>query len=156
MRRIVLAAAGAAVVGMAACSHPAAPASVPGSHGTSSAQSSGASVPVSCSQRYHAWANASGKTLLATFHAVSVAVATGDSQALTATLDKAKPAVTRAALHPVPACADPRGYWSVLLMHVNAAVGGNPSAASVHAALKDVPAIEHELTAELNSTSPVN
>ena len=167
MRRIVLAAAGAAVAGVAACSHPAAPASVSGTHGTSSAQSgsgsaagggsaagSGASsVPVSCGQRYHAWVGGAGKSLLATFHAVSVAAATGDSQALTVALDKAKPAVTGATLHPVPACADPRGYWGVLLMHVNAAVSGHPSAPSVRAALKDVPTIEHALTAELSSAS---
>ncbi len=153
MRRIVLAVAGTAVAGMAACSHSAAPASGPGSHGTSSAQNGSVPVPVSCSQRYQAWANASGKTQLAAFHAVSVAVATADSQTLTVTLHKAKPAVTTAALHPLPACADPRGYWGVLLMHVNAAIGGSPSAASVRAALKDVPAIEHNLTAELKSTS---
>ena len=164
MRRIVLAAAGAAVAGVAACSHPAAPASVSGTHGTSSAQSGsgsaagsggsgGSSVPVSCGQRYHAWVGGAGKSLLATFHAVSMAAATGDSQALTVALDKAKPAVTGATLHPVPACADPRGYWGVLLMHVNAAVSGHPSASSVQAALKDVPAIEHALTAELKDTS---
>ncbi len=161
MRRIVLAAAGAAVVGMAACSHPAAPASAPGNHGTSSAQSSSgsaagsgaSSVPVSCGQRYHAWVSGTGKSLLATFHAVSVAAAAGDSQALTVALHKAKPAVAGATLHPVPACADPRGYWGVLLMHVNAAVSGHPSASSVQAALKDVPAIEHALTTELSSAS---
>jgi hypothetical protein len=110
-------------------------------------------VPVSCGQRYHAWVSGAGKSLLATFHAVSVAAAAGDSQALTVALDKAKPAVTGATLHPVPACADPRGYWGVLLMHVNAAVSGHPSAPSVRAALKDVPAIEHALTAELTSAS---
>jgi hypothetical protein len=38
-------------------------------------------------------------------------------------------------------------------MHVNAAVSGHSSAPSVQAALKDVPAIEHELTAELNSAA---
>ena len=161
MRRIVLAAAGAAVVGMAACSHPTAPASVSGNRGTSSSQSGsgsaagsgGSSVPVSCGQRYHAWVSGAGKSLLATFHTVSVAAMTGDSQALTVALEKAKPAVTGATLHPVPACADPRGYWGVLLMHVNAAVSGHPSTPSVQAALKDVPAIEHALTAELNSAS---
>jgi len=161
VKRIALAAAGAVVAGMAACSHPAAPTSVSGNHGTSSAQSGGgsatgsggSSVPVSCGQRYHAWVSGAGKSLLATFHTVSVAAMTGDSQALTVALEKAKPAVTGATLHPVPACADPRGYWGVLLMHVNAAVSGHPSTPSVQAALKDVPAIEHALTAELNSAS---
>ena len=149
VKRIALATAGAAVIGLAACSHsaaPAAPAAATASHGP-------VSVPVSCGQRYHTWVSGAGKGLLASFHAVSVATAAGDSQALTVALDKAKPAVTGAAIHPVPACADPRGYWGVLLMHVNAAVSGHPSAPGVRAALKDVPSIEHALTAELSSAS---
>jgi hypothetical protein len=156
LKRVILAAAGAAVVGIAACSHPAALTAGSGSHGSSSGQSNGVSVVASCSQRYLTWANPTGNALLATFHTLSVAVATGDSQAVSAALAKAKPAVTRASVHPVPACADPRGYWSVLLMHMNAAVSGKPSASGIHAALKDVPVIERELTTELESTSPAN
>ena len=146
MKRIVLAVASAALVGLTACSGGGAPGAVLGN----------APVPVSCSQKYQTWAHGQGAGLVTTIHEFSVAVATGDSQALTVALRKAKPTVVRASRYPVPACADPRGYWSVLLMHVNAAVGGNQSASSVHAALKDVPAIEQELTAELPSTSPVN
>jgi hypothetical protein len=38
-------------------------------------------------------------------------------------------------------------------MHVNAAAASKGSASSIRAAVKDVPAIEHELTAELKVTS---
>jgi hypothetical protein len=72
---------------------------------------------------------------------------------LTVALKKARPAVARAARYPVPACADPRGYWSVLLMHVNAAMASTGSASSVRAAMKDVPKIENELTAEIQATA---
>ena len=75
---------------------------------------------------------------------------------LTTTLKKARPAVVRAARYPVPACADPRGYWNVLLMHVNAAVGSTRSASSARAAMKGVPAIEKQLTAELKAIVPVD
>jgi hypothetical protein len=154
LKRVVVATAGAVVVGLAACSHATAPATAAGSHGTSSARGNGgSSVPVSCSQRYQVWVNGAGKGLLVTLHALSAADAAGDSQALTVALNKARPAVAGAALDPVPACADPRGYWNVLLMHVSAAAGGKGSAPGVRAALKDVPAIERELTAELNGAS---
>ena len=72
---------------------------------------------------------------------------------LTAALKKARPAVARAARHPMPACADPMGYWSVLLMHVNAAVASKGSASSVRAAMKDVPKIEHKLIVEVKHTA---
>ena len=111
-------------------------------------------MPVSCSQRYQAWNQGPGKGVISALHGVSVADTNGNRQALTVALKKAKPAVTQAARHPVPACADPRGYWSVLLMHVSAAVAGNGSASSVQAAMEDVPKIENELAAELNGFSP--
>ena len=73
----------------------------------------------------------------------------GDAQALSTALKKARPVVARAAHHPIPACADPRGYWPVLLMHVNAAVAGKGPTSSVRAALNGVPKIEQELTTEV-------
>ncbi len=90
---------------------------------------------------------------MAALHAVSVASTAGQTRALTVVLKKAKPAVARAARYPVPACADPRGYWSVLLMHVNAAVASSGSASTVRAAMNDVPKIENELTAEIRDTA---
>jgi len=148
MKWLALAAAGAAVVGLTACSHTAAPAAAPASHATVPAV-----APVSCSQQYHTWNHGQGKGLMAALNAVSSADTAGDTHALTAALRKARPAVARAARHPVPACADPRGYWSVLLMHVSAAAASTGSAASVRAAMRNVPKIERNLIAELKGTS---
>ena len=72
---------------------------------------------------------------------------------LTATLNKTRPAISQAVHHPVPACADPRGYWDVLLRHVAAAAASTGSAASMRAAIKGVPQIQHQLTAELKQTA---
>ena len=145
MKRIILAAVGAAVAGLTACSNtaaPAAPAAASASHGS-------VRVPVSCSQQYNTWEQGQGKGLIAALDAVSSAETAGDIQVLTATLNETRPAIARAARHPVPACADPRGYWDVLLMHVTAAAATKGSTSSVQAAMKDVPAIQHRLTAEL-------
>ena len=113
-------------------------------------------MPVSCAQQYQTWAHGRGTGLVATLHAVSVASTAGDPKVLTVTLKKAKPAVARAARYPVPACADPRGYWSVLLMHVNAAVASTSSASSARAAMKGVPAIEHATDRRTPGHRPVN
>jgi len=145
VKRIVLIASGAALAGLAACSSSAAPAAAPGN----------APVPVSCAQRYQAWEHGQGTGVIAALQAVSVADTAGSAKILTAALAKAKPTVARATRYPVPACADPRGYWNVLLMHVGAAVasaGSSPS--SARAAMKDVPRIENELTAELKVVVP--
>jgi hypothetical protein len=149
LKRIILAAIGVAIAGLTACSHTAAPIAPT----AASASHASASVPVSCSQQYHTWKHGQGKGLIATLDAVSSAATAGDTRVLTATLKKAKSAVSRAARHPVPACADPRGYWDVLLMHVKAAAATKASASGVRAAMKDVPRIEHQLIAELKHTS---
>jgi len=145
LKRIIIAAVGAAVAGLTACSStaaPAAPAAASGSHGS-------VRVPVSCSQQYNTWEQGQGKGLVAALDAVSSAETAGDIQVLMAKLDQTKPAIARAARHPVPACADPRGYWDVLLMHVTAAAATKGSTSNVQAAMKDVPSIDHQLTAEL-------
>jgi hypothetical protein len=153
MKRIALAAGAAiaALAGLAACTHAAAPGSVHPGQRPSGQRA--AALPLTCAQQYSAWVNAGGKGVLAALHAVSVAQTAGNAQALTVALREARPAVAQAALHPVPACADRRGYWTVLLMHVNAAADGAGSASSARAALTGVPAIEQELTAELKSVS---
>jgi hypothetical protein len=148
MKCLALAAAGAAVIGLTACSNTATHTAAPATHG------SGTPIPpVSCSQQYSTWKHGQGKGLIAALDAVSSAVTAGDTQVLSATLNQARPAVARAARHPVPACADPRGYWVALLMHVNAAAASKGSASGVRAALKDVPKIEHQLTTELKHTA---
>jgi hypothetical protein len=84
---------------------------------------------------------------------VTSAVTVGNSRRLTGALKQARPAVAKAAQHPIPACADPRGYWDALLMHVNAAVTGEGPASSVRAALQDVPKIHQQLVAEVRQTA---
>jgi hypothetical protein len=139
---------GAVAVALTACSHSTPPSAAPVSH------ASGTPIaPVSCSQQYSTWKHGDGRGLIAALGAVSAAETAGDAKVLTAALAKARPAVARAARHPVPACADPRGYWSVLLMHVNAAVASKGSASSVRAAMRDVPKIEHKLIAEVKGTT---
>ena len=148
MKRIILAAVGAAVAGLTACSNTVAPAA-PATPAAASASHGSVRVPVSCSQQYNTWEQGQGKGLVAALNAVSSAETVGDTQALMATLDKSKPAIATAARHPMPACADPRGYWDVLLMHVTAAAATTSSPSSVQAAMKGVPELEHQLTAEL-------
>lgn len=148
MKRLALAAAGAAVVGLTACSHGGAPTAAAARHETVTP-----AVPVNCSQRYDTWKHGHGKDLITALKAVSSAETTGNTHVLKAALKKARPAVAGGTRHPMPACADPRGYWDVLLMHVNAAAAGKASPSSVRAAMKDVPKIERQLTAELKSTA---
>jgi hypothetical protein len=144
LKRIIAVVAVAAAAGLTACTHAAAPAAVPASQPS-------VRVPVSCSQQYNTWNRGQGKGLIAAFDAVSSAGTAGDTKVLTATLKKTRPAVSQAARHPVPACADPRGYWDVLLRHVAAAAASTGSASSMRAAMKGVPQIEHQLTAELKA-----
>jgi hypothetical protein len=148
LKRFALAAAGAAVIGLTACSQSAAPAAAPASPGSATP-----SPPVSCGQQYHAWKHGPGKGLMAALKAVSSAETAGGTAVLTAALTKARPAVARAASHPMPACADRRGYWDVLLMHVNAAVASKGSVSSARAAMKDVPEINDKLIAEIRHTT---
>jgi hypothetical protein len=144
LKRIIAVVAVAAAAGLTACAHAAAPAAAPASHQS-------VRVPVSCSQQYDTWEHGQGKGLIAALDAVSSAATAGDAQVLTATLKKTRPAVSRAARHPVPACADPGGYWEVLLRHVAAAAASTGSATSMRAAIKGVPQIDHQLTAELKT-----
>jgi hypothetical protein len=72
-----------------------------------------------------------------------------DIQALTAGLKRARPALTRVSRSRLPACADPKGYWTAVMMHVNAAAASTGSAATVTAAIKGVPTLVRELNAEL-------
>jgi hypothetical protein len=141
-------ASAAVAAGLTACGgNGAGPAAAPASHKTV------LRVPVSCGAQYSAWVHGHGKGLVATVDAVSSAATAGNTHALKAALRKARPAVASAARHPMPGCADPRGYWGVLLMHVNAATAKGTSATSIRAALQGVPHIQHQLTTELKQTT---
>jgi hypothetical protein len=150
----LIAAAVGAVVALAACSHQAAPSAAPASH----AQATHHTVMVNCPQQYHAWKAGPAGKLTSALNVVDSATTAGNVSAATAALKEAEPAVVRAARYPIPACADPKGYWAVLLMHVNAAavnVRSVSGRASVALALKGVPKLERQLKAELKSTAGV-
>jgi hypothetical protein len=153
MKRLAIVAVGVAVVGLTACSHTTAH-DVPSASHSAISPTASPTAQVNCHQLYHTWEYGPGKGLIPTLHAVSVASTAGDPQTLTVALSKASSAVARAARYPMPACADPKGYWTTLMMHVTAAVASKNSAASTHAAMKDVPRIEQGLTAELKKLSP--
>lgn len=113
---------------------------------------------VNCPKEYDAWKQGPAKKLVHALNAVDSASTTGDVPALATALKQAGPAVDKAAHHPIPACADPKGYWTALLMHVNAAEGSGGSgagSASIALALKGVPKLERELSAELKTTAGV-
>jgi hypothetical protein len=143
MRRLALAAAGAAVMGLTACGH---------SSGTGAAPKTDR-APVSCTQQYHSWAHGDGRGVMDALHGVSAAATSRNGHALTAALKHAKPAVAKATRHPIPACADPRGYLTVVLMHVHAAASGTSSAASTRAAVHDVPKLMDSLVADVNQAA---
>jgi hypothetical protein len=104
---------------------------------------------VDCIQQYNTWKDGNGKGVVAALGAISSADKAAGTQALSTALKNAKPAIARAALYPIPPCADPKGYLVVLLMHVNAAVSAN-SASALKADMQVVPEIDQDLTAELN------
>ena len=152
MKGLALVAAGIAVAGLTACSS-SAPSATPGSsQGAPSSPAAASSIaPAMCRQQYDAWKQGTGKGLIAAFSAVSSAGQAGDIHVLRAVLKRTKPALTRAGRYPMPTCADPKGYWPVLLMHVNAAASTG-SAATITAALKGVPTLTRELKTELKRT----
>jgi hypothetical protein len=148
MKRLALTAVGAAVIGLTACSHGKAPSAASAGHTTRTPI-----APISCSHQYRAWNDGEGKGLMDALDTVASAGTAKNGRVLTSALKRARPAVAKAARHPIPACADPMGYWSVLLMHVNAAVGGKGSASSVRAAMQDVQEIQDKLVAEVKQSA---
>lgn len=156
MKRLTFIAGCAAIAGLTACTHTAAP-SAAGSSGT--AGSSGAVArpsPTSthtvsaaaCKQQYDAWKQGPGEGVVSSLTAIDSAAATGTSE-LKAELKKSMPVLARAARYPVPSCADPNGYWIAVMMHMNAAAASTGSASTLTVAMKGVPSITHKLVAEL-------
>jgi hypothetical protein len=144
MKVLAIAAAGAAAIGLAACTHATTHNAATASHGASTPL-----APVSCTQQYRSWTHGDGKGVMDALNSVTSAAAARDARVLTTALHQAAPAVDTAARHPIPACADPMGYWNVLLMHVNAAVASKASAANVRVAMQDVPKIHNKLVDEV-------
>jgi hypothetical protein len=121
--------------------------------------SAGAAKPLTCKQQYDAWktgpARAPGKQFEADLSKVSGAGSADDIMALTSALKTAGADATALEQYPMPACADPGGYWAQMLARIKAA-GDNAGSASglggillADAPLKQVPGLQQKLSAEL-------
>ena len=139
---------GAAVLGLAGCTssggHRTPRAAVPVSSSARALR-----VPVGCADQYRGWMRGEGKGVMTALDTVAAAARGADGRTVQRALRHVRPTVVRAAAHPIPACADPRGYWAALLMHVNAAVSGQATGAGLRAALRDVPEIHRQLVIEV-------
>jgi hypothetical protein len=118
-----------------------------------------AAQPLTCKQQYDAWktgpAHAQGKQLDTDLNKVSAAGSAEDITALTSALEAAGAEAGVLERYPMPACADPHGYWGQVLAHIKAA-GDNAGSASglggillAEAPLKQVPGLEQKLSAEM-------
>ncbi len=143
----------AAAITLTACGHPAAP--VIGRTAT----------PPTCRQQYETWkhgqaANAAKDNFERRLAAVKAAALAQDVPLMVAAFRKLGPAVAAMARSPIPRCADPAGYWALILTRIraaadNAAAGtgqGSPFLFAIKP-LRGLPAIEAKLGAELKRTT---
>jgi hypothetical protein len=163
-RRIAAAAATAGLIAVAVgCSSspasPAATATAAAAASTSPAAREAATL--TCKQQYTAWkygpARPVGKKLTKALNAIQAAGDAEDIPELNSALKKAGRDADALRRYPMPACADPHGYWDKSLARIKAA-GDNAASGSglggllmAEAPLKDVPGIEAKLEAELKA-----
>lgn len=141
----------AAVVALTAC----------GSHVASTTAAAAPAATESCHQQYEAWktgpAKAEAKKLAGALRALQSA---GEDLVLvTDSLKRAGRIAHQLQAYPMPACADPAGYWRKTLADIRAG-GDNASTSSglgavllAMAPLKKAPALERKLAAELKTTT---
>ena len=118
----------------------------------------------SCLQQYRLWssgpAHAAGENLTAALNILQAASSASDIGATSAALKRAGVAARTLAQSPIPACADPRGYWRTVLVRIQDAADnagtsqGQGALTAAEAALKRMPALERQLAAELRQTVP--
>jgi hypothetical protein len=125
--------------------------------------SAAAPPPPSCLQQYRSWdsgpSHAAGENLVAALNSVEAASSTADVATTSAALQRAGTAARTLTRYPIPRCADPQGYWRAVLVRVQAAAhAGTPSGpgtlAAAAGALKEMPALDRKLAAELTRTVP--
>lgn len=145
------AAAAIALLGVMGCS------AINDSTSTTAAQGA---APLTCKQQYQAWrtgpANPAGRRLQA--DAAALGSADDDIPVMTSDLKTIGADAAALEAYPMPQCADPAGYWTQYLATMKAA-GDNAGSASGLGALllavvplKQVPAIQSKLNAELEKT----
>ena len=163
MRRSVIVASAALAAGLTlmACGSGGGSAAPAGSGGGVAAS---APPAPSCVQQYRVWssgpAHAAGENLTAALNILQAASSASDIGATSAALKRAGVAARTLAQSPIPACADPRGYWRTVLVRIQDAADnagtsqGQGALTAAEAALKRMPALERQLAAELRQTVP--
>jgi len=117
----------------------------------------------SCEQQYEGWktgpARAVAEKLTTDLNAVSSAGTAEDVPEMTSALQAVGADAAALRQYPMPACADPAGYWNTMLSRIKAA-GDNAGSATglsalllAEAPLQTVPGLESKLTAELKRTT---
>jgi hypothetical protein len=161
MRRSVIVASAALAAGLTlmACGSGGGSAAPAGSGGGVAA-----SAPPSCVQQYRVWssgpAHAAGENLTAALNILQAASSASDIGATSAALKRAGVAARTLAQSPIPACADPRGYWRAVLVGIQDAADnagtsqGQGALTAAGVALKRMPVLERKLAAELRRTVP--
>lgn len=142
----------AAVAALAAC----------GSHAASPAAAA-PSAPASCHQQYTAWktgpARAEAEKLTPALNAVQSAASSDDIALMSSGLKQAGSIAHRLQAYPIPACADPAGYWKQILADIRASGDNAGTAAGLagllaaEVPLKKVPGLEGQMQTELKSTA---
>jgi hypothetical protein len=153
-----IAASAAAVALLASCGSGA------GSVGPGSTPGTAAS-PASCHAQYKAWehgpAKAAAKGLVAQLRGVVAAASAQDIVRLDAALRHIGKGAVATAAYPMPRCADPHGYWGQILTRLRSAADNASTSSGLGglilamAPLKEVPALEQKLSAELHQTVSV-
>lgn len=148
MNRVAGPLAAAAVLALAGCGT--------GATGSSAAHSS---APLTCAQQFRTWLNGPastlGKRIRPDLDKVVAAAKLEDIPEMTSGLKTTGALARKLAAYPMPACADPAGYWTQLLGFLEAA-GDNAGTSSGLGGLllglvplARIPAVEKDLQAEL-------
>jgi hypothetical protein len=120
--------------------------------------------PQACLQQYHSWnsgpEHAAGENLVTALNSLEAAISGSDVATTSAALVHAGQAAKVLALYPIPKCADPKGYWHAGLARIQAAADnasgskGQQVLTIAAGALKQMPALDRQLAAELKRTVP--
>jgi len=117
-----------------------------------------------CLVQYRLWASgpahAVGDNLTAALNGLASASATSDIATAGAALKRAGTAARSLEHYPIPACADPKGYWRAVLLRIETAADsagtsdGQGTLTIAQGVMKQMPALERKLAAELQITIP--
>jgi len=122
-------------------------------------------APVSCTAQYKAWQHGPAKAAALTFAAdmrkAQNAAGVQDIPQITAAMKQAGKDATALQAYPMPACADPAGYWHQLLASVRAAadnanMGGLGGLALAEGPGRKAETLIGKLGAELRRTVPAD